>query len=79
MGRGSNTQPATSEPAAASAEPTMDGQSITADPDHLDALRETESNTVKCVPDYRNRIKHIIKFWAEHYPEREHFSETVLL
>ena len=73
--RGSNTQPATGEPAAASAEPTMAGQGITADPDHLDALRETESNTVKCVPDYRNRIKHIIKFWAEHYPE--YYGEVV--
>ena len=49
---------------------------IEADPDHLEALRETESNTVKCVPDYRNRLKHVIKFWKEHY--REYYDEVIV-
>ena len=47
----------------------MAGVGIEADPEHLNALRETEANTVKCVPDYRNRMKHVIKFWQDHYPE----------
>ena len=37
--------------------------------DHLDAVRETEAHAVKCVRDYRNRLKKIIRFWKDHYPE----------
>ena len=47
---------------------SMAGMDIQAAPEHLDALRETESNTIGCVPDYRNRMKHIIRFWKDHYP-----------
>ena len=38
-------------------------------PHHQEALNETNSNTIKCIPDYRNRIKKIIKFWKSDYPD----------
>ena len=66
--RGSTTEAANDGGRAAPGE-AMAGVGIEADPEHLDALRETEANTVKCVPDYRNRMKHVIKFWQDHYPE----------
>ena len=47
----------------------MAGTGIEGNSDHLRELQETESNNVKCVPDYRNRLKHIIKFWKEHYTD----------
>ena len=47
----------------------MAGTDIEATADHLRELQETESNTVKCVPDYRNRLRHLIEFWKVHYPE----------
>ena len=46
----------------------MAGTGIEGRSDHLRELKETESNTVKCVPNYRNRLKHVIKFWKENYP-----------
>jgi len=47
----------------------MAGAGIKGRDDHLHQLQETESNHVKCVNDYRNRLKHIIKFWKEYYIE----------
>ena len=38
-------------------------------PYHQEALNETYINTIKCIPDYRNRIKNIIKFWKSDYPD----------
>ena len=38
-------------------------------PEHRAALDETLSNTVKCLPDYRNRLMKFVRFWEEHYPE----------
>ena len=54
---------------------SMAGTNIEAKEDHLDALCKTESNTVKCVWDYRNHLKHIIRFWKEKYPE--YYNEVV--
>lgn len=42
---------------------------FTALPHHQDALDETNSNTIKCIPDYRNRIKRMIVFWKSNYPD----------
>ena len=53
----------------------MAGTGIEAAADHLRELQETESNTVKCVPNYRNRSKHLIKFWKDNYPE--YYDEVV--
>jgi len=53
----------------------MAGTDIEGTADHLREVQETESNTVKCVPNYRNRLKHLIKFWKDHYPE--YYDEVV--
>ena len=47
----------------------MAGTGIEGRAEHLRELQETESNTVKCVLNYRNRLKHVIKFWKDNYPE----------
>ena len=53
----------------------MAGTDIEGTADHLREVQETESNTVKCVPNYRNRLKHVIQFWKDHYPE--YYNEVV--
>ena len=53
----------------------MAGTDIEGTADHLRELQATESNTVKCVPNYRNRLKHVINFWKVHYPE--YYSDVV--
>ena len=53
----------------------MAGAGIEGRADHLQQLQETESNHVKCINDYRNRLKHLIQFWKDHYPE--YYDEVV--
>ena len=48
--------------------PVMARTGIEGKADHLRELQETESNTAKCAPNYRNRLNHVIKFWKENYP-----------
>ena len=56
-------------PSLANANPASTIASFKALPHHQDALDDTNSNTIKCIPDYRNRIKRMIAFWKAHYPE----------
>ena len=68
---GNTSAPTTSTSAVA----VMAGTDIEGTANHLRELQETESNTVKCVPNYRNRLKHIIQFWKVHYSE--YYDEVV--
>ena len=38
-------------------------------PEHLEALQETEKNNVKCFPRYRGHVAEFIKFLEKHYPD----------
>ena len=42
---------------------------ITTRPEDEVELLETESNTVASFPDYRRKIKEMMKWWKEHYSE----------
>ena len=55
--------------AVAAGAPRFAGMDVSILPEHRAALDDTLSNRVKCVPNYRNRIKEYIKWLQNHYPD----------